>query len=62
VVGGKFAELLGEQARAGAGHGRDAAQVENHELRTRFGCELARDVIDIGNDSVPVSSMTRTSW
>ena len=48
MVGGQFAELLGEQAGAGAGHGRDAAQVEDDELRARLGGELARDVIDIG--------------
>ena len=48
VVGGEFAEFLGEQAGAGAGHGRDAAQVENDELRPRLGRDLTRDVIDIG--------------
>ena len=48
MVGGELAEFLGEQAGAGAGHGRDAAQVEDDELRARLGCELARDVIDIG--------------
>ena len=40
MVRRQFAELLGEQAGAGAGHGRDAAQVEDHELRTRFCREL----------------------
>ena len=44
----EFAEILGEQAGAGARHRRDAAQVENDELRARLGRKLARDVIDIG--------------
>ena len=48
MVGGEFAELLGEQAGAGTGHGSDAAQVENNELRPRLGRELTRNVIDIG--------------
>ncbi len=48
MVGREFAEFLGEQAGAGAGHGRDAAQVEDDELRPRLGRDLTRDVIDIG--------------
>ncbi len=48
MVGREFAEFLGEQAGAGAGHGRDAAQVEDDELRPRLGRDLPRDVIDIG--------------
>ena len=48
VVGREFAEFLGEQAGAGTGHGRDATQVENNELRPRLGRDLTRDVVDVG--------------
>ncbi len=44
----QFLEFLGQQADAGARHRRDAAQVEDDELRARLGRELPGDVIDVG--------------
>ena len=48
AVGRQFAEFLGHQAGAGAGHRGHPAQVEDDELRAGFCRELTRHVIDVG--------------
>ena len=60
-MGREFLELLGHQPRPGAGDRGDAVQIEDHELRSRPAREPARDIVDVESDSVPTSSMTRTS-
>jgi len=63
MIGGQFAEFLGEQAGARAGHRGDPAQIEDDEIagvdRPRSDAQHSRHS---PMTTCPSGSMTRTSW